>query len=623
MVDQVAGAEGAPRYKRLGLVMLLAGLICALILLRATLYEVGDETWSYSSISGGPEETPLYIPNEEVLWYANIALVGFVLLAMVGILFIFEGMGVVNLRRSLGWHSEVRATALYAFAVLVSLVGVLASGSLVAFSFSEPVTQLGSGLVPERTEVTAVGPAWALFIGALVAVGMLLMTYYNGVLSIYRGGYVAKSRRLVRLGLGICILSFVAVLLLHSSNVMVIDINFEPEAGNNDYTIPYTMADIDYLVATHQAEDIMRELDTSLEVLGWSLLVCGALGLFGLVGVAGLSMNAGSRKARRAISLMALSFVPGIFCIWGAMSAASHIASFGGGGLYFAVIPLVGTPILAGFFGAIVMVFLSLVGLFTVGVHFVRDAIVVPAPTADGVPSVDGAPVDVEALGEAPLRPPVAPVARGRSVALSLAVVAIVIVAAVGLLAFRGGEDGDDGGSTPSVSLADMSTFEQTVTSSNYLEEGENLALDAVAETLWGELEGGTVCFFNAVYVHVSWTDEPDQGLLINRWENQPDTFQLVVSDREGLDEVSDVASNPRGGLGDLELIWAPSGTWVGVGNSSLVAPDDVDVAWNDEVTISIFMEEAGDFESPLGRTQADAGNGFSVTIEIEGHRYP
>ena len=58
IVTDIAGAEGINRYRRLGLVMFLAGLLCTLVLLKATIYDIEGNRWTYGDLSAAPDATP-------------------------------------------------------------------------------------------------------------------------------------------------------------------------------------------------------------------------------------------------------------------------------------------------------------------------------------------------------------------------------------------------------------------------------------------------------------------------------------------------------------------------------------------------------------------------------------
>ncbi|UCE36733.1 MAG: CPBP family intramembrane metalloprotease [Thermoplasmata archaeon] len=146
----------------------------------------------------------------------------------------------------------------------------------------------------------------------------------------------------------------------------------------------------------------------------------------------------------------------------------------------------------------------------------------------------------------------------------------------------------------------------------------ESLIASAELETGSGSLGEGqskTMSFrsekdryLKEVTITVTWTDEPDGGGIIISYENQPDTFNVIIS---GLNTSSeDTGSNAHGEEGSVST------------ELSFTIEDIANVIANEgdeyEVTVTISLEDAGDQEDPFGITgSTDSGNDYSYEIGI------
>jgi hypothetical protein len=114
--------------------------------------------------------------------------------------------------------------------------------------------------------------------------------------------------------------------------------------------------------------------------------------------------------------------------------------------------------------------------------------------------------------------------------------------------------------------------------------------------------------YVKGIVVTVTWTDEPDSGGILMPYQNQPDTFSIVIDGLNGSDDAS--GSNPPGGEGSVTA--SLSNTLEEI--SEAISSENEEY----EVVITITLDDAGDQESPSGlRTSADNGNTYSYVIEI------
>jgi hypothetical protein len=586
------------------------------MLITLPLFTVAGESLSYWDMSRASDATPLYIPNHEVVGCANGAIAGFGLLVLVGIMFYLEGKGAINLRRYMIWHAEVRATALYILAALVAFIGVMYTGSLVAFSFAEPIVVTD---VVTIAEVSSPAGMSVLLIGLPMVLGLLFLAYYNTVMSVYRGGFPYEHRGLARFGMIVAFVGLTGVFMLHSMNVMVITIDYQPPAQDVDYIIPYTYADVKYLVDSNQAEEGIQQLGRNLAVMGWSLLICGLLALGSMIGVAALSLGSHTRRVRYTVSLQAYVAVFAIVALATSLNSRRIVGELGRVGLFFGVFPQVATPILAGI--AISVMILTVVVLYIreVGIDFVKEALwaskegaVEALPEGVPVPSTTATPTP-PTIEEERKAPPWRAIIAG-------IVVLMVMVAAVGAVAWRGTEEGD-GGDDQTLDISSLDQYLETSTLDLYLDEGQVRTVNVLTEVVNMDLDTSVVFLYN-VQATITWTDEPDERMVVAQWENQPDTFSAELQDDMGLVYEEGRTSNVHGMTGLLELRWDMGTTLLGYGNSDLVRLGDDEVEWDDPVTLWITMEDAGDQTHLVRPDRTDGGNTCRIELVIEGFRF-
>ncbi len=637
LVAKVAGNEGAPRYIRIGAFLLALSFISFLALLFMPLYSSGDQSYSYFDLQEDIHGMPFGISNEHVIGHVNFALAGCILTELIALVLILEGKRVINLRRFLVWHAEARATSLYALSTVMATIALAGAASLWGLVASMPTVSM-DGIVAEA-EVGSSGTAVALVMMGVCVLAMLFMTYYNCVLSVYRGGVTPRTRNMARITMLLALVSVAGIILLRlgtiSTGSIIIDggpDNFLDDPIEIDFF--YSSARIGYYGDRPGDYPLMASLDLQLGaiqvLLGMTLLAA----LAGAIGVSAHSLGGNSQRVRRTASIPALALfllASASFYGMGAAGVApaavrelwendSMPAGLGSGLILAVVLILVG-------------VILTVLYFFKAGSEFVIDSFSFwkegGGPEEDVIPSggvevfgpgKDGEePVDVEAVGPpAPRKKPILP-KPVLIVLVVILVIGMVLAAAVGVAMLRDPTGGHGiPGRTPVVP-EELPPFQMDHTQSTNLEEGDTLIDDALLAVL-GPHPDETVYFVKSVTVRVQWSDEPDAGIL---WTNQPDTFDLEVIDTGDVFAPGiATGENAQGGPGSIDARWYSAEFWFAWGNLSLVDTGDADVISEASVDVHVTMSNAGDQTTRLGRTQTDPGNQCTVTITVEGTYY-
>ncbi len=161
-----------------------------------------------------------------------------------------------------------------------------------------------------------------------------------------------------------------------------------------------------------------------------------------------------------------------------------------------------------------------------------------------------------------------------------------------------GAQDAGAGGGT--VDLEDLVESTEALSGSGYLEEGLSEII-----MISSELDK----YIKEVSVTVTWTDDADIDF---RYENQPDTFSVMISGLGNSTPISD-APNAHGSSGSVSA----EITFEIEDISDALAMDEEDYI----VFVEITMVEAGDQEKisglpGLAQTE-DSGNQFDYTIDI------
>ncbi len=633
---RVAGPEGGDRYVRMGIVIVVLGIVALAAVGFTPIFWSEDFSLTYDMMAEDPDdETSFGVPNSHALGHANWALAGAILTIVMGLVLILEGRRIINLRRVMAWHAEARATALFSLAALLSSLGLFAGASLLGLAESMPTGE-GAGLLVTFQGTSPAAIVVVVTMG-LATAGMLGMAYYNSVLSVYRGGGEAANRRMARFSMLIALFSIVGILLLRVGIIMTATVETASVPGQTfEMHWPYTMSRIDHQATLGTGEEMKGRLDLQLTVASGLLLLAAMTGLAGLVGVSARSLGGTSVRVRRATALPTEGLVAVglslLLLAWAASTAPTAARDSWG----IADMPVdLGWGLYAGVMMALASVAVALGYVGILGVREARDALALwrkserPDETEEeGIPQpmVDQAlEEEARARGEfppmepEPLRPPLRERlllkdARRNQVLIGVAVVVAIIIIAV---LWSGGPGGGNGNGGPEeVVIMDLPEYEWSVTTDEVLTEGDDLYIDAFVVIMYDQARA---IFVNHVSVVVTWTDEPDAGIL---WTNTPDAFTAGVDDDMGIDSAQGSGENPQGGQGTVRATWSSGDSWVVTGNTDLVDWGDQDVIEGVTVMAGTTMDYAGDQVTLLGRTQTDAGNVYTITYTVRGRHY-
>lgn len=633
---RIAGAEGAERYVRLGLALVVLAVISLAAIAFFPIYDSGDVHLRYDEMSEAPDDEPYGVPNSQALGHARWALVGSFLVVLMGLVMVLEGKRVINLRRALSWHAEARATALFSLAALMAAVALLAGASLLSLPTSM-VEVTGEGVT---INVEATSPAAMVVVATMgiATIGMLAMAYYTCVLSVHRGGVTPRTRRMARFTFLVAVSALVTLVVLRLGTIMtaVLEVAAGPDMVFKTY-FPYTMSRIDYQATLGADEAIKRTLDWQLTITSWLLFASYVGGLAGLVGTSAHSLGGTSIRVRRAASMASLaapmSLLGVLLVAWASVTAPDAAQqSWGMEDLEVHI----GWGLTSGVVLCLAALTASLVYTRYLGFGFAREALMFwrkpEAPPSgaeeEGIPQplVDQVLARQAQVAES-LPPPVAmppPVSafdrlfptRARRVQLVVAVlvVVLIIVLAVWRPAGPGGPDGNGGGED--VVVGDLPGFSWSFTVDDFLAEGANLNVDAFSDI---DMDmDTTVIFIHEASVTLTWTDEPDANVLFT---NQPDEFTVSIEDNNAMDSDQDTGANPRNGQGSLSASWSSGDSWLVLGNTDLVDWGDADVLESVLLTARVDMDSAGDQEARL-RTIPDPGNDFTLQVMVSGTHY-
>ena len=198
-----------------------------------------------------------------------------------------------------------------------------------------------------------------------------------------------------------------------------------------------------------------------------------------------------------------------------------------------------------------------------------------------------------------------------------MAVAAVLILAVVGVFALRSDEGGGEGDGKQGIDQMDL--FLETSHRTLYLSEGQSETFDVIDEVVTQDPDVSVLLVYR-VQVVVTWTDEPDERQVIATWENQPDTFTARLTDTDALVSGSATASNTHGRAGMVEVTWLAQDRMAGYGDRSLVKLTPEEVVWDDAVTLTLEMVEAGDQTHFIRPSKTDGGNECLVELTVEGY---
>jgi len=639
VASKIAGPEGGLRYFRLGIVLVVLGIIALAAVGFTPIFSSDEVSLTYDSMAQYPDGDPFGVPNSHALGHARWALVGSGLTILMGLILVLEGKRVINLRRLLPWHAEARATALFSMAATLSSIGLFAGASLMGLATSMP-TGSADGIT---VAVQASSPAAIVVVATmgLAVAGMLGMAYYNCVLSVYRGGGDIGNRRMARFTMSLAFMSVASIMMLRLGTIMSATVSLAVGPDTTiDLVYHYTSSRIDHQATLGANEAIKGTLDWQLTIAS-ALLFLSFLGaMAGLVGTSARSLGGNTLRVRRAAAMPTTAIVMMAIALLGlawASATAGDAAreSWGiddldvtlGWGLYAGVVLALGA--LVGALG-------YLRGL---GMEFAKEALAfwrkaepseedvedegIHQPMLDQALAEEARAAEAEAAGTegAPLpsidikghRFTMKP--RRMQIILFAVIIAVIIVIAMFVPGGPGGGGGN--GDEETIVITDLPTFSEDHVLSEYLSEGDTLNYNALGTILQGDPET-TVYFVDQVSLRLAWVDEPDAGLL---WTNTADTFGTLMIDNQGLASPERGGTNAQGGQGTVEIDWYPD-AWFVYGNSDLVGWGNQLVYEDSDVSVSVTMEAAGDQVTPLGRTQTDGGNSFSLTVTVSGRVY-
>jgi hypothetical protein len=559
------------------------------------------------------------------------------------------------------WHAEARATALYSMAALFTLIGVVGAASLWSFGSTGQEYRFQGTVVHE--EIAMPSGAAATVLGGLILLGLLAMVYYQMVLSVYRGWYKPRTRMMARLAGGTTLIGMAGLVVARVGLVMVHEIQFPIMGDSALYIFNWNYPEVAFHATQDEFPTSWDDLAASLKGMYWLLFAGVVAALGGCIGTSAHSLGGESRRVRFAV---ALTFLAGFFLVGGAClgimagSNADQAADLFGG---LDVETTTSSGIWAGIAGGFVGMLLGLVFVRYAGTSLVlsgiglgglmapaaapapgtegpaepaeaprappAEAVVVDAPPAE----VEEVPIDVEEVepGAPRVRRPL--VVPGGTRGILAILVAIIVLAAGAWAIHRGGDGGgDDGGLPDDIVITELDPFqiESEYTPGHMALEGEtethlNAAGLAIDPTISHEEWEVTVYFVNRVEVEITWTDEPADNLVIDRWTNTPDTFSLSVYDDIGILDETNEASNPQGGEGTVSVVWSSDTTWLVAGNRSWIDESLADVDWEAEIDFDVTLVSAGDITSITGRTsltQDDRGNYYSVRVVASGYYF-
>ena len=631
----------------MGMVLVVLGIVAMAAIGFMPIFRSDEMSLTYDMMAEDPDSTDaLGVPNSHVLGHAKWAMVGAGLTMLMGLILILEGKRVINLRRLLPWHAEARATALFSLAAMLGSIGLFAGASLLGLTESMPSSSGGGVTVV----IPASSPAAIVVVIAmgLATFGMLGMAYYNGVLSVYRGGGEPGNRRMVRYAMFLAFLSLAVAFILRVGIIMtaVIEYPFGPDLSIDIHWY-YTMSRIDHQATLGAGEEAKGTLSWQLTIVSALLFLSFLVAMSGIIGCSARSLGGSGLRVRRATALPAVSVL--LLCIallmfaWASTTAPeAALESLTQEGLDAEDIKVtIGWGLLVGVVLTIGALASTLAYLRGLGMEYAKEALAFwkrpelsqEALEEEGIPqpSVDQALAEeARARGDLPppepeLEVPTPPLRErillkdARRNQIIIAVVLIVLILLLAVLLPGDGGDGNGNGGSEKVVIEELPPFDWSSTYNVYLTEGsgyDNRAFD--------DLETGptTLYFIDSVHVSVTWVDEPPAGIL---WTNTPDEFQVSVNDGLGLDNPQNSGENPQGGQGSLAVTWSTGGPWVAYGPSDLVDWGDQDViVMFDLVSVDYYvdMQRAGDQVTRLGRTQTDQGNDCTITVTVSGHVY-
>jgi flagellar basal body-associated protein FliL len=624
LVEVLLGKEGVPRYKRLGIVLIVVSLILMVTFLAAPIIKTEEESYSYFRMQDDREVW------EDILEKANMSLIALALLALFGMLLLLEGQRRISLRKLMPWHAEARATALYAIGTVIAFVGVIGMAAIwgMTLNLEEAVVD-----GEEQTEEMS-SPAGAIvtLFGILVILGLLALVAYSVTLSSYRGGLDPQARAIGRIAVLVAFAALLGVIVLRLGSVIVVESSYETFV-TYEGTDPMTYFEIDFWAHVPEADSEVERFDAYLDVISWCLFLSALLALAGTVGISAFGLGARSRRVYLGVALPILALLLGFVAFGVTALAATQVGDvaeglypWSGAVLNFEVQGNVGAGLgLCLIMGALVGV-LSLFYFRNTGRPVVLTAIgTIPPAVEEGV-------VEVPVTGEAPEAPP-APAMAKRSVQwIILAVIVVIAVSAVALLMMRGGGggDGDDGnGGFDYDSLEDITWSSGPI--SDYLGEGTASEPNSfpydIEPFLNAEYDG--VVLIEEVTATLTWQDEPDRRELGRIRVNHPDNFQIeIVVDGNSTVTSSITANDISSKQGTIDPIvlnasmlgfrYLADENWLGAYD----LPQEELGYVVTEIWVNLYEAEDLQADGPAALLWIDGGNNYTLEITVRGKLY-
>ncbi|UCC92243.1 MAG: hypothetical protein JSW25_06095, partial [Thermoplasmata archaeon] len=520
---KVAGPEGGPRYFRMGLVLVVLGIVAMAAIGFTPIYMSDDVSLTYDMMAEDPDSLEAFgVPNSHALSHANWALVGAGLTIAIGLALILEGRRAINLRRLLAWHAEARATALFSLAALLSSIGLFAGASLLGLAESMP-TSSGEGIT---VMIQASSPAAIVVVVTmgLATGGMVGLAYYNSVLSVYRGGGDLTNRRMARGAIALAIVSLGGIMALRVGVIMwaVVEMAFGPDIVFEVHQY-YTLSRIDYQATLGAGEEAKGTLAWQLALASGLLLLSFMAAMAGLIGGSARSLGGTSLRVQRATAMPAVAVpMAGIAILalaWAATTAPT--AARESWGIDDLEVHL-GTGIMMGTGFAIVAIVAALGYVKGLGIGYAREILSFwkkqePSPEVDedeGIPQpmVDQALAEeARARGEFPPPEPEVDMTRrplrerlllkdARKVQIIVAIVIIAIILMAVLWPMRGGGNGNGNGGPGEVTIEDLPELDWTISASDYLAEMASRDQSALQDL---RVDGNVLYFIDTVTVTV------------------------------------------------------------------------------------------------------------------------
>jgi hypothetical protein len=643
IVNTVLGTEGAPRYKRLGVILIIISILLIVSILALPIF-----TASYDTPGGNVEEeswTYFQMRDDRMLWESflgqiHTSLIGLLLLMVLGVVLLLEGLGTISLKKLLPWRTEVTANTLYVLAAIFAFLGVMGMASIWGLTLHPEEWTYNMEEYSENLSSSA--GILVTVLGMVVLLCLLALVAYQVILVAYRNGLDPKARSMGKLAVLLVLVSMLGIIALRLGSIVVVDYSvdygFPGGGGAYDGTDRYTFLETDLMAHVPDAPSSLERLDLYLDIASWCLLISTIIGLMAILGITSYGLG-----GRRRLVYLSMAF-PVIIVILGLVALITILVAFGllqdaatdimGGNFYpygeSQANGSAGSGLFIGLLLCIVVGIVSIVNVRFIGRSIIKMALgTVPVPVAEEVPPVEHVPPGLAAetvsAGGEPEKAPTFHLTRKGVIWLALIAI-IGVAASSGAYWYIGQRDtagnGDVG--TSVVDIDSLEDFSASFLEGSYLDEGEWNTCWISEEITSDHGDDSSTLFIDSIYVTVTWVDEDDQQNPIATYENQPDRFGLDLYDEE-YSYVNDnvEGENTHGNPGVLELYWSASDYYIGWGNESVEVSNPNEVVWGTWVFADVYMISAGNKEAPRRPiAYTDNGNDFEIEIWVTGKIY-